>query len=149
MKKIIFSIIVATLFTNVQGRDITGLVINNTDFDEKVARACSGKCGNRGWSRLDSISANHISGVNYNVISHATAKYHQHTNPPKVFGVSDGGGIGVQYTIGVTAYGTLNSSNCILTINKINISGDQLNIANGAKNEEGKTHKIKNCNTFL
>lgn len=129
-------------------KDITHQVKVNTDFDEKIAQGCSGKCGNRGYSRLDSININSGATGFYKVILKATARYLDHKDPPKVMGVKIGGGVGVKYTVKVTAYGTLSMSNCVMTVDRIDIAGDDLGIANGVKKEQGKHYHLKNCQQY-
>jgi hypothetical protein len=130
-------------------KNITQLVKTNTSFDEEIAAGCSGKCGNKGHSKLTSV---HIAKINeryQKVTIKAYAKYHEHKNPPKVFGQPIGGGVGIKYTVDLTAYGTLDIETCQLIVEKVNISGDKYNLAQGAKNEEGKIHHWKNCQNFI
>lgn len=132
------------------GADVTEKVKKNTDLDETIASACEGgKCGNRGWSRLDSVHVSNCNAENCDVTAKATVKYHEHKDPPKVFGVPVGGGIGIEKTMNVTAYGKLNVGSCTLTITKVDVSGDFLDLAKNAANQEGKMHHINNCKDLL
>lgn len=130
-------------------KNITRQVIEQTTFDEKIAQACSGKCGNRGHSRITSVSINAIDERYHKVIVKAYAKYHEHKSPPKVFGQPIGGGVGIKYTVDLKAIGVLDTHTCMLNVRSVNISGDKYNLARDAKNEEGKNHHWENCQNFI
>ena len=147
--KYLFVAVALLMTTVVEARDITQLVKTNTDFDEQIAAVCDGKCGNQGSSQLDSIVITG-KGVNqYDVISKASAKFHQHTVIPAMFGNFAGKGFDIEYQIKVTAYGALDSSTCRLTINKIDVSGDNLGIADNARSYEGKIYRLNNCKKYI
>lgn len=130
-------------------KDITQQVKNNTTFDEQIAKGCSGKCGNRGHSKLTSVHIVPIDERYHKVTIKAYAKYHEHKDPPKVLGQPIGGGIGIKHTIELTAYGKLDSVTCQFKVEKVSISGDKLNLAGGASGQEGKTHDWENCQNFI
>lgn len=144
--KYLFTAIALLIATVVEAKDITQLVKSSTDFDDRIAAACAGKCGNRGGSQLDSINITEKDKNRYDVISKASAKFHQHTVIPGMFG---GRGFDIEYLINVTAYGAMDSATCLLTINKIDVSGDNLGIANSAKSYEGKTYYLNNCKKYI
>lgn len=132
------------------GEDVTEKVKRNTDLDGTIASVCEGgKCGNRGWSRLDSIHVLNCNTVDCDVTAKATVKYHEHIEPPKVFGEPVGGGIGIEKTIEVNASGILNIGSCTLTITKVDVSSDVLDLSKNASNQEGKSHYINNCKDLI
>ena len=63
MKKLIFVLCIIP-FT-APAIDITAAVKNRTNFDERIASACSGKCGNRGYSELRSVDIQPIDGNDF------------------------------------------------------------------------------------
>lgn len=130
-------------------KNITRQVIEQTTFDEKIAQACSGKCGNRGHSRITSVRINAIDERYHKVIVKAYAKYHEHKSPPKVFGQPIGGGVGIKYMVDLEATGVLDTHTCMLNVRSVNIRGDKYNLARDAKNEEGKNHHWENCQNFI
>ena len=147
--KYLFAVIALLMATVVEAKDITQLVKSNTDFDDQIAAACAGKCGNQGSSQLDSIDITDKGDNRYDVISKASAKFHQHTVIPAMFRDFAGREFNVEYLIKVTAYGALDSATCHLTINKIDVSGDNLGIADSAKHYEGKIYHLNNCKKYI
>ena len=147
--KYFFTAIALLMTTAVDAKDITHLVKMNTDFDDQVAAACAGKCGNQGRSQLDSIVITGKGKNRYDVISKASAKFHQHTVIPAMFRGFAGKELNIEYQVNVTAYGALDSATCQLTINKIDISGDNLGIADHAKRYEGKIYHLNNCKKYI
>ena len=147
--KYLFTAITLLMTTVVEAKDITHLVKMNTDFDDQIASACAGKCGNQGSSQLDSIVITDKGKNRYDVISKASVKFHQHTVIPAMFVNLAGRGFNIEYLINVTAYGALDSATCQLTINKIDVSGDNLGIADNAKSYEGKIYYLNNCKKYI
>ena len=95
------------------------------------------------------MSINAIDERYHKVIVKAYAKYHEHKNPPKVFGQPIGGGVGIKYTVDLEAIAVLDTHTCMLNVRSVNISGDKYNLARDAKNEEGKNHHWENCQNFI
>ena len=147
--KYLFTVIAMLMTTVAAAKDITQLVRLNTDFDDQIAAACAGKCGNRGSSQLDSIDITDKGKHRYDVISKASAKFHQHNVIPAMFGDLAGREFNIEYLISVTAFGDLDSTTCRLTINKIDVSGDNLGIADSAKSYVGKTYHLNNCKKYI
>ena len=147
--KYLFTAIALLMASVVEAKDITELVKSNTDFDDQIAAACAGKCGNKGNSQLDSIDITDKGENRYDVISKASAKFHQHTVVPAMFRDFMGKELDIKYLINVTAYGALDSATCQLTINKIDVSGDNLGIADSAKRYEGKIYHLNNCKKYI
>ena len=149
MKKII-SLALGSLFvwgfTQVAyARDVTGLVVQHTDLDEQVADGCHRYCrGNRRRGTLDRVVVNRLDAEHYLVRMWASLKNHHHVDT-----VIGGGFASYQYTIGVMAEGVLNGNSCILTVNNIRVTGDDLGIAGNLSGERGKQHHINNCRIFL
>ena len=147
--KYLFTAIALLMTTVVEAKDITHLVKINTDFDDQISAVCAGKCGNQGSSQLDSIVITDKGDNRYHVISKASAKFHQHTVIPAMFGDFAGRSFNIEYLINVTAYGALDSATCQLTINKVDVSGDNLGIADSAKSYEGKIYRLINCKKYI
>ena len=147
--KYIFTATVLLMAAVVEAKDITQLVKTNTDLDDQIAAVCDGKCGNQGSSQLDSIVITNKDREHYDVVSKASAKFHQRTVIPAMFGNFAGREFDIEYQIKVTAYGALDSATCRLTINKIDVSGDNLGIADNAKSYEGKIYRLNNCKKYL
>lgn len=147
--KYLFTAIVFLMSSVVEAKDITHLVKMNTDFDDQIAAACAGKCGNQGRSQLDSIIITDKGDNRYDVVSKASAKFHQHAVIPAMFGDFSGREFNIEYLINVTAYGALDSATCQLTIKKIDVSGDNLGIADSAKRYEGNIYHLNNCKKYI
>ena len=147
--KYIFTAIVLLIAPIAEAKDITQLVKTNTDLDDQITAVCDGKCGNQGRSQLDSIVITNKGRERYDVVSKASAIFHQSTVIPAMFGSFAGRQFDIEYQIKVTAYGALDSATCLLTINKIDISGDNLGIADNAKSYEGKIYRLNNCKIYI
>jgi hypothetical protein len=146
----LISIFILILFLSpLQARDITKKVFRHSNYDEKVTNACSDRCGNRGWSRIDSIEVNLISGSVYDTQARATVKYHQHSAAPKLFGIQLEESINIEYHINIVANGDLDAATCKLTVTKVEILGDHLNILRGAQKQVGRIHTLQNCQKYL
>jgi hypothetical protein len=145
----VLAFVLLTISFSSFSKNITRQVIEQTTFDEKIAQACSGKCGNRGHSKITSVSIDAVDERYHKVVVKAYAKYHEHKSPPKVLGQPIGGGVGIKYTVDLKATGILDAETCILKVNKVDISGDKYNLAKDAKKEEGKNHHWENCQNFI
>ena len=124
----------------VAAKDITKFVIENTNISEEVANACLEICGNRGWSKFDSLEVSHSRDNFYKAVAKGSAKFHN------VFEFA--GGMAIEYLIRITVNGTLNVSNCILTVDKVHVIGDTLGIAEAAKSREGTKYRIQDCKKY-
>ena len=76
----------------------------------------------------------------YKAVAKGSAKFHD------VFEFA--GGMALEYLINITVNGTLNVSSCILTVDKVNVIGDTLGIAEAAKSKEGKRYRVKDCKKY-
>lgn len=132
-------------------KDITAQVVRETDLDERIARVCRDHCqGNRRVGRLLRVTVHRIGPYSFAVRADASLRNRHHQDPRRVFGRRLGGGFQVySYTINVEAYGTLDSRTCDLTIDRIKVNDDRLGLSNLARGQEGKVHKISNCQCFL
>ncbi|MEW8437356.1 MAG: hypothetical protein AB2689_04285 [Candidatus Thiodiazotropha taylori] len=146
-KRLIAIFIVALIFISPTSyaRDVTGLVTQHTDLDEKVRDACHSHCqGNRRQGRLTRVTIRREDRFHHIVEMWASLKNHHHQN------TFIGGGFAVyQYTVGVHAVGRLDQRTCKITVLDVSVSGDNLGIAGGARNERGKVHDVPNCHRFI
>jgi len=126
-------------------RDVTGLVARYTDLDEKVRDACHRHCqGNRRQGRLTRVTIRREDRFHHIVEMWASLKNHHHQD------TLIGGGFAVyQYTVGVYAVGRLDQRTCKITVLDVFLSGDNLGIAGGARNERGKVYDVPNCHRFI
>ena len=131
--------------------DVTAQVVRETDLDERIAQFCHDHCqGNRREGRLLRVTVHRIGPFSFAVRADASLRNRHHQDPPRIFGRSVGGGFQVyNYTIDIEAYGTLDSRTCDLTIDRIKVLNDRLGLSNLARGEEGKIHRIANCQRFL
>lgn len=129
-------------------KDITAQVKSNTDFDERVAAACLNRCGNLGRSTLDSIVVTPDSNGRHKVVAKATAKYHE-DRIGSMLGSLFGQVQGIHYVIKVTAYGYINASDCKLVVEKVDVAGDELGLANGFMGHQGSQYYLKGCRRYL
>jgi hypothetical protein len=111
----------AALAAPVQAVDLTALVKQETDLDERIARACRDHCqGNRREGRLTTVSVVRTGAHHYDVQAQAALVNRQYQDPPRVLGRRVGGGVEVfSYTIDVEASGTLDDRTCQLRIDRI------------------------------
>ena len=130
-------------------RDVTQLVITYTDFDERIANACARKCGNQGFSKLQSVDISPSQTNIHQVEARVVAQYHEYSYPVNVLGTSVGGGTFLKFTINAIAYGSLDTNTCYVTITRVDVIGDQLGIANGAKKMEGDSYYLNNCRQLI
>ncbi len=140
------------LFANpLFAKDVTALVVLETDLDERIARFCHDHCqGNQRVGRLLRVTVHGIGPHSFTVRADASLRNRHYQDPPVVLGRRLGGGVQVySYTIDVEAYGTLDSRTCDLTIDRIKVLNDRLGLSNLARGEEGKIHRIANCQRFL
>jgi hypothetical protein len=147
--KFISALILILFLSPLQARDITKKVFRHTNYDERVTSACSGRCGNRGSSQIDSIEVNLIGDSVYDAQVRATVKYHQHSTAPILFGIQLEEAINIEYNINIIANGDLDATTCKLTVTKVNIIGDHLNILRGAQKQVGRIHTLQNCQKYL
>ncbi|MFT5503794.1 MAG: hypothetical protein ACI845_003066 [Gammaproteobacteria bacterium] len=147
--KLISALILVLVLSPLQARDITKKVFRHSNYDERASNACSGRCGNRGWSRIESIEVKLISDSVYDAQVRATVKYHQYSPAPELFGIQFEDGINIEYQINIIANGDLDAITCKLTVTKVDIHGDHLNILRGAQNQVGRIHSLQNCPQYL
>lgn len=133
---ILFNIVFANSATS---KDITDLVSRETDLDEKISSACSRYCqGNRRRGDLVRFLLDRIDSRNFLASAEASLR-NRHRS----------GLIQYDYTIIVIATGTLDSRSCLLTIKRVRVENDQLNIGSLAREQEGKVHHIEECQKFI
>ncbi len=126
-------------------KDVTALVIQHTNLDEKIVAACSKHCkGNRRGGRLTKATIRRESQSGHIIDIWASLKNHHHVNT-----VLGGGFAAYQYTIGVHATGRLNQNNCKITIINISLSNDKIGLGSGARKEVGKVYDVANCGLFI
>lgn len=130
-------------------KDITQLVINNTDYDEQVQALCLASCGNKGWSRLDHVSIVPAGQGHFSLTIKGSAAFHQVNGRVTFMGKQVTPKIDLKYPIAASVFGTLDSKTCLLKVDHIRIDGDKLGLTKGAKNEIGKSHKIEKCQRFI
>jgi len=137
--------LVALSTVSYAARDITGLVAQYTDLDDKISDACNRHCqGNRRQGRLNRVTIRREDGFHHIVEMWASLKNHQHQD------TGIGGGFAVyQYTVDVYAVGRLDQRNCKITILDVSVSGDTLDLAGSARNEIGKVYDVQQCQLFI
>lgn len=138
-------VLILLLVADARAADITDRIISETDLDERIRALCEQYCiGNRREGRLTSMEAWSIDDNTIGARAKASLQNHEHVQP-KVFGLKVGGGVGVSYTIDVIADGVLDLTTCILRIDHIKLDNDKLGLGSLARNQEGKSHHIDNC----
>lgn len=135
--------------TSTVAKDITNQVVNNTDYDEQVRALCLGSCGNKGWSRLESVSLVPAGQGHYSLTAKGSAAFHQVNGSVSFMGRQITPKINVEYPISVSVFGTLDGKTCMLKVDHIRIEGDKLGLTKGVENEIGKSHEIQNCRDFI
>jgi hypothetical protein len=118
-----------------------------TDNNEKIRNICSKYCQvNRSEGKLTRVEVWAIDANTIGAQAKASLRNRHHIDPPIMFGRRMGGGVqAYSYTIGVTAYGTLDLRTCMLRIDRIDVSNDTLGLGGLADSQEGKSHRIRNC----
>ena len=139
------------LFTDhLFAKDVTALIVRETDLDERVAQFCHDHCqGNRRVGRLLRVTIHRIGPHSFAVRADTSLRNRHIQVPLVVFGRRLGGVQVYSYTFVVEAYGTLDSRTCDLTINRIKMLNDRLGLSKLVRREEGKIHRIANCQRFL
>lgn len=138
-------LIVLLLMTDARAADITNRIISETDLDERIRALCEQYCvGNRREGRLTSMEAWSIDENTVGARAKASLRNHEHVQP-SAFGIKLGGGVGFSYTMDITADGILDLTTCMLRIDRIRIDNDKLGLSGLARDQEGKSHHIDNC----
>ena len=147
MKKTLMVICIAALITispASHAKDVTKLVRQHTDLDNRIGDICHRHCqGNRRKGRLKKVTILREDRFHHIVKMWASLKNHHHQD------TLIGGGFGFLYTIDVYAIGRLDQRNCNITILDISVSRDRLGIAGRAKKEKRKVHRVPNCHRFI
>lgn len=130
-------------------RDITAQVRAYSSYDEQVAAACTGYCGNRGSSRLDQVLVVPLEAPFHEVTALATVIYHQFVEAPKPFGVQLGSGVNLRYPMRVRASGILHGENCKITVTDVEVIGDELGLTRGMADVRGQQYVVENCARLL
>ncbi|TNE62489.1 MAG: hypothetical protein EP335_12955 [Alphaproteobacteria bacterium] len=130
-------------------RDITQLVINHTDYDERIAAACTDVCGNKGWSRLDRVSVAPKAAAGYQVTVRASASYHQVASAADLFGGVFGEGLDVEYPMQFTVVGDLDARDCVIRVTDVRVTGDTLGLVAGLADIKGNRYKVPDCHSLL
>ncbi|MCW9005677.1 MAG: hypothetical protein OQK70_10465 [Gammaproteobacteria bacterium] len=140
--RMVFAFLLSILpITNISAKDITSRIITTTDLDKRISAVCKKYCqGNRSHGKLDSVDISHLKNEFYNVTLKVTF-----VNKNDITGMIP---LQWNHTIKIKANGTLNSKTCQLTVGNIRIDDDKYGLGNIAKQQEGKTHIIKNCSAF-
>ena len=155
MNKIIWCYAISTFLGLVyakpaMGNDITDLVINKTQLDEKISQACVSHChGNRRRGKLERFLLEKTGPSSFFARAEVSLRNYHHVPPPRVFGERVGRGFKLyDYTITGVAEGTLDENSCNLKIENINLENDRLGLSSIAKGQVGKTYHIDECQRF-
>ncbi len=143
MNKTLLTVVIACLIvcsSASYARNVTGLVIQHTDLDEKIADTCNRYC----QGRLIRVTIRREDDFNHIVEILASLENHHHQDT-----LIDGGFVVYQYTVDVYAVGRLDQRNCKITVLDVSVSGDNLGIAGDARNERGKVHDAPSCRQFI
>lgn len=124
--------------------DITRIVINTTDLDDKIRNTCNRYCqGNKKKGILRRVTIRPLGNDIYKV-SMWSDFINKHW-----LRILHGGFYSYDWTINVNAEGELNRGSCVITVNRINVDPDRFGLGNLAKREEGRQHVIQNCKRFI
>jgi len=143
--------IAAGAASTVHAADITQRVLQESDLGQRIAKICQDHCqGNRREGRLVRMLASRTGPDTFAVHALVTLVNRHHQDPPKVMGRRVGGGVQVySYTIDVEADGTLDDRSCNLRIDHISVRNDRLGLSQLARGQEGKTHRVADCERFV
>lgn len=124
-----------------EAKDVTAQVIREADLDEQIADACHKHCkGNKRHGTLTRVLVTRSGPSRFAVSANANL-VNRHDPVRHVTAWS--------YTIQVEAHGTLDETTCQLRIDRISLTNDRLHLGPLARREEGKVHRIKDCQRFL
>jgi hypothetical protein len=138
----------AALFVSglVQAKDVTEIVIRQTNLDEEIARVCSEYCqGNQRKGSLRKVEVFDI-GNNSAIVKIYASLLNQHNTGP-VFGIAEG--VGYTHTIEVIATGTIDLQTCRIKVKSIDFQNDIYGLGELTKGERGKIYIVENCNGLI
>lgn len=129
----------STMVNTLIAADITEFIKRETQLDEQIKKACSKHCqGNRKRGELKRFSLERTDSDRFFARAEAELLNHH-----KVAGVTV-----YKYSVIVEAEGVLNSQNCLLTVENIEVKNDRLGLSSLVHGQEGKTHNIEECEKF-
>ena len=138
----------ATLFVSgiVYAKDVTEIVVRQTNLDEAIARVCNEYCqGNQRKGSLKKVEVFDI-GNNSAVVKIYASLLNQHNTGP-IFGIA--GGVGYTHTIEVIATGTIDLQTCRIKVRSIDFENDIYGLGELTKGERGKVYNVDNCKGLI
>ena len=138
----------ATLFVSgiVYAKDVTEIVVRQTNLDEEIARVCNEYCqGNQRKGSLKKVEVFDI-GNNNAVVKIYASLLNQHNTGP-IFGID--GGVGYTHTIEVIATGTIDLQTCRIKVRSIDFENDIYGLGELTKGERGKVYNVDNCKGLI
>ena len=138
----------AILFVSglVHAKDVTEIVVRQTNLDEEIARACSEYCqGDQRKGSLKKVEVFDI-GNNSAVVKIYASLLNQHNTGP-IFGIGEG--VGYTHTIEVIATGTIDLQTCRIKVKSIDFQNDIYGLGELTKGERGKIYIVENCNGLI
>ena len=138
----------ATLFVSgiVYAKDVTEIVVRQTNLDEEIARVCNEYCqGNQRKGSLKKVEV-FDTGNNSAVVKIYASLLNQHNTGP-IFGIA--GGVGYTHTIEVIATGTIDLQTCRIKVRSIDFENDIYGLGELTKGERGKVYNVDNCKGLI
>lgn len=155
MNRIISCLAISTVLSlafaeNVMSEDVTNLVINETQLDEEINKACLSICqGNRRHGKLDRFLLQKTDSNRFLAQAKVSLHNRHYVDSPQLFGQQLGNGFtAYNYTVVAVAQGILNDQSCLLEIKDIQVENDQLGLTALAQEQVGKTYHIDGCRKF-
>jgi len=127
-------------------KDVTEIVVRQTNLDEEIARACSEYCqGNQRKGSLKKVEVFDI-GNNSAIVKIYASLLNQHNTGP-IFGIKEG--VGFTHTIEVIATGTIDLQTCHIKVKSIDFQNDIYGLGELTKGERGKIYNVENCQGLI
>jgi hypothetical protein len=155
MNRIISSLAIGLLLSlglasRVISEDITNLIINETQLDEEINKACLSICqGNRREGKLERFLLERTDSNRFLAKAKVSLHNRHYIDSPEILGGQIGDGFtAYNYTVVAIAEGILDDKSCLLEIKNIHVENDQLGLSSLAKEQVGQTYHIDGCRKF-
>ncbi len=130
----------------VHAKDVTEIVVRQTNLDEEIARVCSEYCqGNQRKGSLKKVEVFDI-GNNSAVVKVHVSLLNKHNTGP-IFGIEEG--VGFAHSIEVIATGTIDLQTCNIKVKSIDFQNDIYGLGELTKGERGKIYNVENCKNLI
>ena len=140
----LFFLILFSFESNALAKDITQLIVNHSNYNEHVNKACQEYClGNKSQGKIKRVIRNKIDENHFEIETWVSLKNHHY----QAFLELDI----YNYTVELHGVGKIDKRTCMAKVEKIDILNNvmKLDIESLIQDSIGKSYKIENCAKFL